>query len=390
MISALDPRNPAPASGQHRPPLLPALTSARFLAALHVALYHFLPQNSYMTLQRPRGFLSGFIGAGYVGVSFFFMLSGFILTYTHGKEFQRGPIAKSNFYFARFARIYPVYLLSLIAAALLYPDTFRVLRHALVFVIDLFLLQSWSVRTVLFFNLPAWTLSCEAFFYFLFPFVLLSLRPRSRSAAVMGILAVWGVAMIPPVVALHHQFGWSWRLWGPEEPGTLGLVIRHNPLLAVPEFLAGMVAGWIHLRFPPGRRAALWLAVLGGVGALVPLLLAQRLPASLLHNGLLIPAFVAIILGLAAETGISRMLSAPPLLLLGNASYAFYLFHYLFNRWVIGRFQAGQTALDALWKIAVMIAISVGLYLSVESPARLWLMRHWKRRTVARQEARVG
>lgn len=345
-----------------------------------MALFHFLPSNSYVTRERPSGLLSGFIGAGYVGVSFFFMLSGFILTYSHAHDFERGRALKSRFYVARFARIYPVYLVSMIAAALLYPDTFRVARHASVFLIDLLMLQSWSARTVLFFNIPAWTLSCEAAFYAIFPFLLLRLRPATRPRAIAGLLLTWGFALLPPVVALHHAFGWHWTLWGPEQPGVPGLIMLRNPLFAFPEFFAGVIVGWIHLRFPPAKTAALWLTAAGLVATLLPLLLAQSLSNSLLHNGLLIPAFSALLLGLASDTMVTRCLSVAPLLLLGEASYAFYLTHYLFNNWVIDHFHAGKTALDAVWKLAILLPLSIGLYLGVERPARRLILRFWDER----------
>jgi peptidoglycan/LPS O-acetylase OafA/YrhL len=100
-LLVLEPRNPAPAPGQARPPLLSALTSVRFFAAFHVLLYHFLPP------WRDRGPFAWLIGSGYTGVSFFFALSGFILVYSHAAEYLAGRGSPLRFYFARFARVYP-------------------------------------------------------------------------------------------------------------------------------------------------------------------------------------------------------------------------------------------------------------------------------------------
>src|SRR6476620_6656817 len=91
-------------------PRLHAITSLRFLAALHVVLFH----------MRVVGILSGgpwwyqnFASIGYIGVNFFFVLSGFILVYTYaGSSFS-----VRRFWQARFARIYPAYVVSLIVAA---------------------------------------------------------------------------------------------------------------------------------------------------------------------------------------------------------------------------------------------------------------------------------
>src|ERR1035437_8502357 len=108
MTSVTDPRNPVLAKGVPRLPTLKALTSVRFFAAMHVALYH---------LVRPFtlwGALTPVISVGYVGVSFFFFLSGFILTYSHAAEFELGKGRPLKFWVARFARIYHVYLLRMI------------------------------------------------------------------------------------------------------------------------------------------------------------------------------------------------------------------------------------------------------------------------------------
>ena len=91
-------------------PRLHALTTLRFFAALHVVLFH----------MRVIGILPGgpwwyqnFASIGFVGVNFFFVLSGFILVYTYD-----GPsLNVRRFWWARFARIYPAYILSLIVAA---------------------------------------------------------------------------------------------------------------------------------------------------------------------------------------------------------------------------------------------------------------------------------
>lgn len=75
---------------------------------MHVALYHLVRPFSLW------GPLESVISVGYIGVSFFFVLSGFILTYAG--EYERGRGSPAKFWVARFARIYPVYLVSLIFA----------------------------------------------------------------------------------------------------------------------------------------------------------------------------------------------------------------------------------------------------------------------------------
>jgi peptidoglycan/LPS O-acetylase OafA/YrhL len=82
-------------------PRLPALTSLRFFAALHVVCFHFL---AFKIVSGER-WLGQISSIGYVGVSFFFVLSGFILVYTYAGR----DIPARDFWRARFARIYPAF-----------------------------------------------------------------------------------------------------------------------------------------------------------------------------------------------------------------------------------------------------------------------------------------
>src|SRR5216684_4890803 len=93
-------------------PRLPALTSLRFFAAFHVVIFHFQAMQIFIG---PVWFQK-LSSIGYVGVSFFFVLSGFILVYTYAGR----PMILKNFWRARFARIYPAYAFSLLVTALFF------------------------------------------------------------------------------------------------------------------------------------------------------------------------------------------------------------------------------------------------------------------------------
>ena len=359
-----DARSPVHAPGVPRPPNLKALTSIRFFAALYVALFHMVRPYSLW------GALAGFMGAGYVGVSFFFMLSGFILTYSHALEYESGKGNAVRFWVARVARIYPVYLISMIFAAYVNWSQFAKKIHVLGYVADLLMLQSWSIRVVDLFNVPAWSLSCEAFFYLLFPALLLRLRPRTVTRGILSFGAFWMLALAAPLVCviLYPEASWH-ELVVSAMPGEKYVhQVRRLPLLALPEFLAGMSLGWFYLRFGVSRRMATLFAAVGVIGTAVTLLFAGHIPMVLLNNGLLLPFFALLVLGLCQPNWLTRLLSIPFLILLGEASFSFYLIHFLFNDWTKRTFGAGETIPAALWKLAIVVSISVGLYLGVERP----------------------
>lgn len=70
----------------------------------------------------------------------------------------------------------------------------------------------------------------------------------------------------------------------------------------------------------------------------------------------------------------SRLLSHPWLMLLGEASYSFYLFHLLIHEWLVAHFHLQATVLNALWQVLLVTALSVVLYSFVERPCRRLLL----------------
>ncbi len=369
-----DPRSPAVTPGIPRLPLLRALTSVRFFAAVHVALYH---------LVRPFtrwGVLAAAMSVGYTGVSFFFFLSGFILTYAHATEYERGRGNPRKFFFARFARVYPVYLVSMFFAGFVYADQFRSHIHILAFIADLLLLQSWSMRMINFFNASAWTLSCEAFFYFVFPFVLLSIRPRTRHSALAWLVLFYILAIAAPLALLHLYPDASWtEVFSRVRGLDTVFLINRLPIFALPEFLAGMSLAWLFLRFRPSPKAAAVCAVTGSGLLVLALVFADHLPYVALHNGLLIPLYALLLLGLAEDNVLSRLLSVPILVLLGEASYALYLIHILFNSFAF-RFGYDQSLPEAAVNLFLVTCLAILMHLYIERPCRRLLLAWWSRR----------
>jgi peptidoglycan/LPS O-acetylase OafA/YrhL len=365
-----DPRSPVGVEGRVRPPQLRALTSIRFFAALHVMLYH---------LVHPFGLwgpLAAFMSAGYAGVSFFFLLSGFLLTYAHAAEtgVERGFVKR--FYFARFARIYPLYFAALALSVYVNRDQLENPIHGVAVVADALLVQTWSLRMVSFFNIPAWSVASEAFFYAVFPFVFLRLRAASRGRAVGGFAGFWVLAMVMPVVALIWFPAGAWQEGG----GLFAFWVRRCPVLALPEFLAGISLGWLWVDFRPKFARPGLVVMLASAALIGVLLFAGPLPTVMLHNGLLLPLYALIVIGLCAPSWVGRVLSWAPLVLLGEASYALYLIHFTMEEWSSYYHHVPQGLPQLVWKVPGLLAMSIGLYLVVERPARTWLLRWWNRR----------
>ena len=146
------------------------------------------------------------------------------------------------------------------------------------------------------------------FFYLVFPFLLLRLRPSTRAKAGLAVCAFWLLAMLAPLLCVLYYPASSWTEGG---GGAIQVFRVHRlPLLALPEFLAGVSLGWIHLRFPPSQKIAQYLAPIGVIAFTVGLILSAHLPNVMIHNGLFIPFYALIILGLSQRNWLSNLLSA--------------------------------------------------------------------------------
>jgi peptidoglycan/LPS O-acetylase OafA/YrhL len=374
--SITDPRNPLPQTTSTRMPQLKALTSVRAFAALYVGLYHMV---------QPRvqwGALNTFMSAGYISVSFFFVLSGFILTYTHGLEYAAGKGDKKQFWVARFARVYPIYFAITLWSGYIGRAAFHQRAHIFAFVADLLMLQAWSIRMVSFFNVAAWSLSVEAFFYLLFPFIVLRLRPRSLKTGLLVFAGCYAacLAIASVGVIVDPIPGWDDRLAGAAGAHHFLFALRRYPFLQLPEFACGIALGWIYLQSNVSRRfgqVALWT---GLIGLMIALALSEHLPFELLHNGLLLPLFALLVIGMTQRNIVSTALGAAPFLLLGEASYSFYLLHFNFSEICASEFGWKMDIPGLLPRMLILVPLCICLHLWVERPARRMVLRWWAAR----------
>jgi peptidoglycan/LPS O-acetylase OafA/YrhL len=292
---------------------VPALTGLRFFAAMYVVAFHFA---------RPT---NAILSCGYLGVGVFFVLSGFILTYVYGRTPDQ-PFDRVAFWRARFARVYPLYLLSFLLAAPAYishrvmSDPSAASRFAKIGVSAaayLGLAQAWIPGATHVWNSVAWTLSVETFFYAVFPFLVGPLARTAGKRLFIGLAAVWVAAIVPAALFLYA---------GPFDE-TLQTFVQEVPLLQLPAFLFGVLLGHRYLRNESGERCA-WMIYAGAAGILLAAACSKFIPPVLLHDGLLLPFFGLLIYGLAKGGRAARWLAARPMVVLGEASYGMYLLQY--------------------------------------------------------------
>lgn len=308
-------------------PDLRALTGLRFFAAFAVVIYHFgQPLLSHWPIA-----LRSVAASGYVAVSLFFLLSGFVLSYSYLNPKGEMSGNKRSFYSARFARIYPAYLLAFLLAA---PTNIlwslhvnrlpvAVMKLSVAAAAVLSLQQAWTPWTAWSWNFPAWSVSVEAFFYLIFPFLAPRLYRLRRSACLPVAAGLW---ILPLCAGLL-----LYLLKGVTAESTRGdylqIAVEFTPLLRLPEFLIGILLGRaFSLGTVLSPVLSEILSYLSAIGIFVVLAHSSAIPHPILANGLLIPLFAVLVYSLAAGKGLlAGMLSLPVTVLLGEASYGIYI-----------------------------------------------------------------
>ncbi|WP_338672960.1 acyltransferase [Streptomyces sp. SCSIO 30461] len=342
-------------SGRDR---LPSLTGLRFWAALLVVLYHL----SRLVGEIPG--LSQTVWYGRSGVTFFFVLSGFVLAWTY----DGAMVPAKVFLWRRFARIWPLMAVTGAASVGVWLWLGKAVSVKAV-IANLLLIHAWIPETLKGANPAAWSLSDEAWFYLIFP--LLMVLPAFRSSrgrlwicflTCAGVLAVWLSGSLITDTAT--------RVW----------LLDYLPLTRMLQFMLGVAAG---LAVARGWRPplGLWSAVLlTAAWHLVLIPWSWYAPDALwygpLHASHLLstPVFALLVAAAARadldgrRTGLGGRWSVR----LGHWSFAWYLIHEIVIRTWLGVYGRPDglpdTALVWLLVIVVSQALSGCAYHLVEHP----------------------
>ena len=328
--------------------ILSPLTGIRFFAAIYVILFH----NIGFFKDSP-GFVFNFLKHGYVGVSLFFVLSGFILTYNYIEAFGENYLDNKKFWLARFLRLYPIYFISIIVSLPpffyflgktlpLYPAVFKGIAIT-TFTIPL--LQSWITFFLGQLNAPGWSLSVEAFLYFTFPFVAPCLAKIKNKNLIFIIIFSWILSILPNIILLALQ---QYKIAiDPDLPSIItspyplySTFISSFPLFHLPQFMIGVIIAIIYMRDIEQKKYKLSNYINNQkvqflrlaeivIFSLIIIIMAQDkiYIESSLNNGIISPLFGLLFYVLAYEKGIiSKLLSLPVFMMLGEASFCMYIF----------------------------------------------------------------
>ncbi len=264
-----------------------------------------------------------------LAVSYFFVLSGFIIGYVYqGTDFS-DKINRKNFWVARFARIYPLYLLAFVLVLF----TMMVLKHSHFGIISILLqllcLQTLKPGIVMEINYVGWSISVELFFYLLFPFLMMYWRKKSTGTILLQSLMFWLGNLVLHFLLLKYLF----------DPAryNVGQFIAFFPLLHLNTFIIGLAASIACKTYLlKHTNKTLWgyLFLLSASIAIYYFFIINPAIINFTTNGGMAMVFVFIVLGLCLiNDPFTKILSFKPLVWLGNSSYGIYLLQWFVFMW---------------------------------------------------------
>ena len=375
-------------------PEIGLLTGLRGIAAYSVLIAHGLDVSfSY------SGTLSVFhplaSRLAYFGMTLFFVLSGFVIFYNYADSFAERPFryALWDFVAARFARLYPLYALSLLMTMSYLPSPFFA-HDAGTVIAYATLTQSWFNLQDAMFS-PDWSISTEWFFYLVFVLIVLPVRILTRRAARIVFITLLLVA--PVVIAVIFSEDKSLVqtfkpifFHGDKVSTDLWFWLTYfNPYLRALEFVAGMLSAKVMLelhRTPlTPHVGSIILACCVGACAivlLIPAISDHGHVALVLPNFLFAPAISIFICYCPRQEGVmKRLLESRPLMFMGEISYSVYIWCWFAITLMAPQFVSPSESplayLNSFIKLILIVGITtvfaIGSYRAVEVPCRNWL-----------------
>ncbi|WP_263601718.1 acyltransferase family protein [Chryseobacterium sp. PET-29] len=333
------------------------ITFTRFIAAMAIVISHF---NKDLFLYKIR-FISDIFLRANVGVSYFFILSGFIMIVAYHRKEKIGYL---DFYRNRVARIYPLYIVGL----LLYFFT----RYSDVSFYKTFLylfgIQSWIPGKALILNFPGWSISVEFLFYLIFPWLYNYLYSKGNKS-------IWIIAVL---IWIGTQVFSNLYINSPayKGPHTESHEFSHYfPLWHINEFLIGNIAGLLFVKNRKEKNYDLAVVVF-----FIAIILSLIFIPLNFHNGLMAVFFVPVIYLISCNNGlITKFFALKPLEFLGEISYAIYIIHipvlYIVRSVLWDYFQISESNTLFWIYMPVLMIVSAGFYQFIEKPMRDYLRK---------------
>lgn len=334
------------------------ITFSRFIAAVAIVIYHYgqgtdLFSNEYVSL---------LIHKAYIGVSYFFILSGFVMIIAYHK---RGQVNIFGYLKNRLARVYPVYILSIVILLLLTSFRNLNLQNLLYYFL---MVQSWIPEKATALNYPAWSISVEWLFYLLFPLLLNKVYLKTNLKQITVWIVLFWVVSQAYFYLITQEIITS-PLYSIKD-------IHYHPIMHLNEFLAGNLAGLYFLNMVKKNTIKhYYVEIITLITVLIlSLIFFQKFN---FHNGILTLILVPLIIFMSLSKGaLTNFFSKKIFTFLGEISFGVYILQfpvwYMFDVLEIhyGLLKGPETSTSFLIKLLCLIIFSSISYRYFESPIR--------------------
>ncbi|MGW1075435.1 acyltransferase family protein [Streptomyces sp. NPDC002537] len=376
------------AASRRRERRLDSLTGARFLAAGLVFLCHIATSAFFKPgTAVGDGLMSATKSAGTIGVSFFFLLSGFVLAWSARPGDTYGGVLRR-----RLVKVFPNHLVTFALAMFVYAAA----TPAGTAVLNALLLQAWSSDPMVFLSVngSSWSLSCELLFYALLPLLLPLVRRISPARLWWWAGGLAAAVMLVPVAAQLIPQGQTFPPMGTWLDGVSTDRMWFTyifPLTRLLEFVLGILMARIVLSgrwigFGAGKAALLTVAAYV-LGLYTPMLFTVS-AVTVVPLALFIAA-----LAVSDTEGTGTPLATAPMRRLGEVSFAFYLVHGIVLAFIgkqLAKAHHTLTLTEGVLVSLLAFAVSTGLALAMYHLIEMPAVRLWSRPRAARTPATGG
>ena len=332
------------------------LTFTRFIAAIFIVIFHYGQKVAPFNNE----FISFIFKGADVGVSYFFILSGFVMIIAYSNY---SKISIIDYFRNRVARIYPLFIIAILLVLIQ-----QIIKREVDFIglfLNVFMIQAWIPGKILSLNSPGWSLSVEFIFYLLFPFFFNNVFKKfSLKKIAFYCILFWILTQIIYNVSIHVNWG--------ETTSFTKEILRYNPLMHLNQFLIGNLAGLVFVKQLKLKTANYDVPILLIFGLVI---IALKFNLGLdYHNGLLAALFIPLILFISLNNGIlTNIFQRKPFVFLGEISYGIYIFQYPVYSYISyysvkKYFHIEDAALVFFLRLIILIVLAAFVYIYIEKP----------------------
>ena len=354
---------------------IPALTGIRAVA---VYLIFFKHLNFFSTETQPN--LHLFVNQFYTFLTFFFVLSGFLIYYKYHEISTLNKTRLYNYFINRISRVFPILIILISITFLLgyYHGIYSDKEAVKLYLLNVTLLKGFSANYLLTGIGPSWSMSVEELFYLLSPLIFLFAKKVSSLIKFIIIFYLLGI-IITYAFQLHpvggffssYHFMFNYTFFGRVFEFACGI------------YLAMVVKGKINSPFirPPGKIILYAGLIIVIASVIILYCIASHyslkhatdiIPGIVINNILMPMGIICIFYSLIyQESLLQKFLSGKLMVALGNSTYSFYLLHTSFVLTYIYKFIGNNVFITLI----VMIIISFIFHKTVEQPLAILLRK---------------